>query len=381
MPALHVIRQTNQNAQMRAQTRMKGYSEDIHKAAHAADQVRQESTVGEDELALLEGHNTEFVSFTARQTSQQYLAMILLVAVYVIDTLLFGGVATLLAKSAFPGNPVMLYVVKIGVPMVFVGIEVYLSWLIYETRRKAAENTARRHAVNPWLFVGVIFALVMPVLVISSLTDTFRIFTAGDSLAKLLTARLIALTLAAFIVHSVVIFSGRFAVEAKAYFLYRSRHRRLRSLIQDRNRSFDLHCQSLVNSFNGYALDRETHFRQFPQVKISQLNLDSVTRELIRECMTGVATAADESELPLENLRDQGDPHSNGSGAVYPSEVDEAGPAVANSAMRSNTIPFPPRAQSPTPAVEDRDESLQAENEHLRQILTQRIRNADDEVQ
>lgn len=367
MPANYIQGQQNQNLRQRVQFNLKSYWEALHRDSHAADAVRQDSQKANEDLHRVELENSKYVTLSSTKKFRYYVAMVVLLAVYVIDTLLFGGVATMLAKSAFPNNDVMNYVVKIVTPLAFLTVEIYLALLIFEEKRPGVQQASGKKRINPWIIVGVIFALVMPALIISSHPDTVRLVNSSESLATLLSARLVGLTLVAFTVHAVVIFSGGYATEAKAFFLYRGEHKRLTNTIQKLNRAFEQYWQSVLGNYNAYSLELEAYNQQFPQTQISPLNFDGITRDFIRECISG----GSEPEQ-IESV-DRPQPAADPDGSV-----NAGNPHIYDEALDDEDTVVTPRSNNQNSSTEDN--SADAENEYLRRILNKNMKDADDEV-
>ncbi|HSK73471.1 MAG TPA: hypothetical protein VK892_17365 [Pyrinomonadaceae bacterium] len=367
MPATYIQNQGNPAFRQRVQFNLSSFSESLHRDAHRADNARDESKKVSSDLSLLEGENRQFVTSSSSKITRYYVTAVIILAVYIIDTLLFGGVATLLAKSAFPDNDAMHYLVKFITPLAFLAIEIYLALLIYEKSQKRAQIGQNNSRMNLWIILGIIFALVMPALVISSHPDTVRLINSSESLAALLTTRLIGLTIVAFTVHAIVIFSGGHATEAKAFLLYRSKHKKLENQIQNLNRDFEQCYQSVINNYNAYSLELETYNQQFPNMRISPLNFDTVTRNFIRECLTG-ETGSDAAANTNQN-------QNRADSDVQPNAADPNLNYANNHADNGFELNQPNQNGN-----QSESDSADGENEYLRSVLTRNIKDADDEV-
>ncbi|MBX3291554.1 MAG: hypothetical protein KF881_01540 [Acidobacteria bacterium] len=372
MPATLLQRHNELSLRERVVSNLKRLSEALHRQAHEARIIRQESEKDGNDLTNLETNSPEFAAATPSEITGYYVVALAIVAIYILDILLFGGVANSLANIAFPGNESMLIVAKMAVPFVIITLEFFLAFLIYsrsQENTRALANGAKR--LNPYWIFGAILTLVMPALAIASHPDTVRLIHSGDSLGTLLLFKLVGLGLLAFAAHALVIFSGERGTKTKAFFYYRIMHRRLQNRLNDHNLNFDRLCLSVVGNWNAYSTEIESYNQRNPDTTIAPLNFDPTTRNFIEECVTGAPASEVEGDGDLSAPHYENGMNGNVQGQ----------PATGDSGHAPFVYSAEGQSQNGSNNGRNSDHEVEnRENEFLRSVLTRRIRDAEDEV-
>ncbi|HKO55717.1 MAG TPA: hypothetical protein VJ276_07545 [Thermoanaerobaculia bacterium] len=145
---------------------------------------------------------------------EYYLFLVGLVAIYVIDLLLFGVAAEYLAAAVGGARGSAAHLARYVVLAVFLAIELALGIRIERARRESRHFFGSALARKCWTALGLVVALMMP-LAAAGMARAAR--EAGDSLSFYLIAFLGILS---FTCHVLVLFGGRFTMEAKAHVVY-----------------------------------------------------------------------------------------------------------------------------------------------------------------
>lgn len=386
MPAAYINNRQQQEGRREVEESLRSDVVIMHRDAHRADSSRSVSNKIYQELRQIENRHRKFMDATTGTRARCYLFVVVIVAVYFLDVMLFGGAANLLAKKSFPNNLIMYYAFKFAIPAVILAIELWLAILIYGKFTEEDEPLQRKTKINLWFLAGVVFALVMPLFIVASDPDILRYLNGGSNLETVLQFRLLGLFILAFIAHTLTIFTGKYSYEAKSLLLFRYDHRKLIRRVTDSDEDFETFAQSTVNHFNSYYAERQTFNGRYPQNQVPVAEFDVVARELINERF---GREVIQTPIPANNANNRqefsNNQHStNGTnGSSSNGHQPSAVPPAEETSSDNGSSYSPQSAQNPAETPES-DESVNTEteneNEYLRQTLSRRVRDADDEL-
>jgi hypothetical protein len=195
--------------------------------AHQALQSRSERDELQRDLTQLETSNPLLAENNPARTTTSGLFALFVLAAYAID---FALAAPLLQEVT--EDAVLCLILKVAMPAMLVIAEIAVS-----IRRFLAQ--VERKSARLLTFVGVLFAVVMPGLVLSTQLAAWiaeeRSSPATDVMMLSRTASLTALSLG---VHVFLLFSGRQLYEAKVYLFAGRRRNSLRNRIRNLDRAY-----------------------------------------------------------------------------------------------------------------------------------------------
>jgi magnesium-transporting ATPase (P-type) len=235
---------------------------------------RQEATTN---LDVLRQNHPHYAQREFGRVAGYLFIVFMAVAVYFIDVLLFSPVAEYISRLAFADSSFLLNATRFLVPLMIIAIEIGLSILIFRAREENRElGEARRF--NMWLFVGIIFAITVPVLVIATTMATAEMLDDKNSFGLFL---LIGMTLLALIPHAAVIFGGRLAHEGKAYLLYRWDERKYLRQMRIFDRHLPIQQRNVRDTFSRYYQRLNRVNNHYPNAHITPGPFTNPTRSLV----------------------------------------------------------------------------------------------------
>lgn len=187
------------------------------------------------------------------------LSVVLLgiIGAYALDLLLFSSLVSYLLQmvgvdpaSAFADGA------RLAVPAVIVGVEVVIATLLYSAKQKAYNRF--RGAALGWTILAVAMAVGMSTLTAATFVANQGAESPFDlTLADLML--IIPITVFSAIPHSIVLFSGRYGPEGKAYLFLLWRRFRVRWL----NRHFDKRGAKVLRAYHEFERAYHEHFQTY----------------------------------------------------------------------------------------------------------------------
>lgn len=366
MPLRDIQLQENDNLRQSVLLNLNSYSESLVSNSSSARTFVQNRNSASKDLNSLERNNVKFVNLPATKVTGYYSTIAAFVAIYGLDVLLFGGVATKFAQKAFPDNEIMLYVIKFVSPLLILFLEFLLALKISQPKEQSTKIGTQKRRFSLWTFLGLVFALVMPLFIVSSDPDTVNVLNSDDSLATLLSVRLCGLLIVAFLAHGIVIFSGSFSSDTKAFLFFRYQRRKLANLITSLDEIIENYRQLVINAYNSYTLELATYNQQFPNNQIPRFEFDHITQQFIEEAFTGNTNTTLGSNENSAQTTPENTPEFT--------EPDTA--TVFDNSINNNVSANETNANN----AQDDANQVDGENEYLRSVLTRNIKDSEDEV-
>ena len=222
----------------------------LQNSAHRAGTISSDR--GEAQMALqqLETAHPEWHQDNSRELAGYLLLLLGVTAVYFIDVLLFGPTAEILSEKAFYEVPWMTWVARFTVPAAILLVEISIALQIFFARRNTETYHSPKWVYVAWIMVGILFALVMPSLVVgtSLVLESF----ASEPEQAGLRWQLIGMVTLALVAHIIIIFGGRLAHESKAFFAFKAKHRSLRRKIGHHNNDYDREARNFREEFDSF---------------------------------------------------------------------------------------------------------------------------------
>lgn len=373
-------------AQRRRRRQLDQCLPETHRAAHRADQWRsthQETTTRREQL---EDAHPELIDLNGRQVVGYLLLVLMLGALYLVDLLVFSPTAEYLARTFLSGHPWLQTVARFLIPLCILLIELGLASKLYFAREEAARAGSRGASYWFWFLLALLFALVMPTLVIATQMAA-HVETVSERMEIIYGWQMVALVILTFVTHLLVIFGGRPSHDAKTYLLYRHRHRSLSRAIRQQDAGFEREAQNATLSFSTYLRTLNAYNDATPQARVTPGPFDAVTRHLINERYGYEVIQSPSVNNPgngAAGVNPNGGAPASPTGASARQPNPSPSPRPAQTGSPSSTTPTPPAGASmPTASAQAADDAQgdAAMEEYYRTVLTQQVRNQDSEVQ
>lgn len=279
----------------------------LHDSASRAEALRRDREEAQSGLKQLGDDHPDWVQDNSRQSTGYFFLVAGVTAVYFLDIMLFGPTAEMLSEKAFYGSPVMAWVARLLVPAAILLAEISIALQIFFARRHSETYYTSNKACQGWIFIGILFALVMPSFVVG--TNLVQASFESQSMQTGLRWQLFGLVILAIVMHVPIIFGGRLAHEAKAFFTFKAKHRSLQRRVQQYNKEYGTEAQSFRSDFDSFY-DLLNRHRQTFQDNYDPGPFDSRTRRFSREIygydVIQPAFGAGASQAPQNSSFDQG---------------------------------------------------------------------------
>lgn len=255
---------------------MRSWKERCERAASAGHAVSEKLNELQRKLEELKAAYPEWTEHNARAMAGFLFIVVLPIATYFLDVLICGPTAEVLAERAFYGVASMVWVNRMMIPMAIVLLEIAISLKIYFAIRDAEIYHVVHKSLYLWYTVGILFALVMPSLVVSTILvqQSFESSSVQNALLWQLFG-LVALTLA---MHIMIIFGGHLAHEAKSFFTFKAKRASYVRGIKRSNRKHGRHARSFSASFDVFRT-LLNEYRQEHQDNYCPGPFDAITRK------------------------------------------------------------------------------------------------------
>jgi hypothetical protein len=224
----------------------------IASCAHAVANLVEDSRKTSTERERYESLHPELASPSATRSSGAFVFAAWLLAVYVIDLVLFRAAASDFARRAFGDAPYLLEPAIALIPLALIGLESYVAFAAYEAWSRRGQPGAIPDVIK-WTLTGLLLASVTPALVWSThLATTYGTEDAG--LERIAAVSGLALVALAAVAHFSVLLSGRLASDARthiAYALHQRKSRRQERRFEARYRRQALGLSHAVREYRG----------------------------------------------------------------------------------------------------------------------------------
>jgi hypothetical protein len=345
--------------QRRRRRQIEGCLRQSHDAAHRAVSWRGQRDVATASRVALEESHPEFADMNARRTTGYMFLIAMLLAVCVLDMLIFGPSAEYLARVFLGGHPRLIFASRFLIPAAFLLVELGIASKLYFASRGTDATNARRAVYWTWFGIALLFSLVTPALVIATQMAAYP----GDEserLAMIFRWQMMALVIIAFVTHLLVIFGGHAGHEAKTYVTYRLRHRRSSGQAVSADAAFEQEAQQATNAFGTYLRTLNEHNAANPQSPVAPGPFDTVARELINE------------RYGYEIIQS---PNAAVAGTAPAPDVNGG---TAPAAVAPGPTPPPQGAPAPPPPADEMGDD--AMSEYYRTLLARQVREQEGEV-
>jgi hypothetical protein len=342
--------QQENSEQRRVQRQLDQHLREVHTHARRANNAQREAQEANRKREKLENENPDFVGLDTLQAVSYLILNVGFLAVCLLDIFLFSPAAAYIADRAFPESPLMKALMPLVVPCLILLVDMIIAIQMFFSRVKAEEeNTWWRYWA--WAAVATIFTFVMPALVVAT-----RLAAQPDNptprLEMILGWQQFALTVIVVGAHAVVLFGGRPAHLAKGYALFRCQRSHWDHQARQANTLFEHEAQAAVNAFSAYLRLLNDYNERHPNAHIAPGPFDRITRDLIND------------RFGYEVIRGPNDEDQGNNGRVAPPPP----PPLPSHAPSHRNSPPPP------------DDGEDTDNEYLRSVLSERTRDAEDEV-
>jgi hypothetical protein len=272
----------------------------VSNSAHQALRFQQERNELQRDLTQLEKSNPIPTDDNQARATTSGLFAFFVLAAYVID---FALAAPLLQEMT--EDAVLRLILKVAMPAMLVIAEIAVS-----IRRFLAQDEQK--SAGLLTFIGVLFAMVMPGLVLST---QLAIWIAEEQSSPatnvMIISKIASLTALSLGVHVFLLFSGRQLYEAKVYLFVGRRRNSLRNRIRRLDRAY-------TEAIDGTAADFLDYDRVRKAGNIGVESFDERTMEILNNAFRQNSGAAGQ--------RENNEPNDKGGGAGAASPPPDPGP-------------------------------------------------------
>ena len=262
--------------QLQLRRRMDRNRQALYVSAGHADKAQSRIKEKEQELQRLTDANRETTEADFQQATTHTILAVSLLAVYVIDFLMFGPVAEFFADRNFAGWPVFIVAARILLPAAILILELCFSTQSYLAQEAKLDGWQSASVYWFWTIVAAVFAIVMPAAVIATFLVTDAPFSPWVSGSLLI--MLAALSLGG---HLAVLFGRQQVLEALSFIAFRRRKSRLeRQLRQFRDQLRRL-SPMIAEPFREYEADLQNYNARYPDSIIHPKPFDALTYNVL----------------------------------------------------------------------------------------------------
>ena len=258
--------------QLQAQRRMKRQLDALYARAADADRTQSWIKEKEQELHQLTAANPEAAGADYQQVITYRILVVGILAVYVIDFLMFGPVAEYFADRNFAGWPVFMVAARILLPAAILILELCFSTQSYLAREAKLGGWEGASVYWFWTIVAAVFAIVMPAAVIATFLVTdepFSLWVSGSLLVMLA-----ALSLGG---HLAVLFGRQQVLEALSFTAFRRKKSKLERQLRRLRDQLRLLSPMIAEPFREYATDLHDYNARYPNSVIQPKPFDALT--------------------------------------------------------------------------------------------------------
>lgn len=275
---------------------------DTRTRARRAAEARRVGQQFEQQKAQLVAANPNLANVDVHRRTLYNWLLFCMLAVYVIDVVLFAAVAEYFAKQSFAGSPFLAGMTRFLIPAAIVVIEMVLSMQRDAAYRESLEGFASRGRFWAWTAASIFCSLVMPAAVIAIfLSAEGSDFTPWISIPLLITLAGLSL-----VCHVLMLFGGRLAMEGKSYLTFRMQQSSLQNRIRQHSRTYATHSQASADRFAAYLQDLNAYNATFTNARIEAGPFDKDTREVVNDVYgyevirTPAAGTAPQTQVPQQ---------------------------------------------------------------------------------
>lgn len=251
----------------------------VHNHAHLAARCQTMLEAAKRKLALLREINLELMLADAKRRAAYVIVLIAGFAVYAIDFILLSAVAEYFARRVY-SDPLMVWLARMIIPAAILIIELMIASQRAFSHDWASENFDSKPS-KVWIVFSLLLLCFLPSMLVAThiVTMPARATQTLETVNILLVVGLVAL---AVVMHGVVLYGGRLAIEAKAYLYLKIRQRKLDRQIK---RLDDKSHQETMAATRAYIIHERLVLEYrclFPDAHISTGPFDQTTRQLLQ---------------------------------------------------------------------------------------------------
>jgi hypothetical protein len=247
-----------------------------HGARHAEESGRGSSQALRDH----EETHPDFVRLHFRSVAVFLFLLVVLVAVWWVDFLLFSSTAEYFAGRVFHSWLWLVPIVCFFSPAILLLIEIGIGLQRDLARDEGGFGSNVR--VLGWTAIGVLLAFVVPLAAVAATLAAQPSVSDSDATAAL-RMQTAALAILAFAGHLLVLFGGRYAHESKAFAAFKLSQLSLRAKVRLCERRARVMAEAAISAFKDYYHQREIHNAEFPEAPVEAGPFDALTRDFINE--------------------------------------------------------------------------------------------------
>jgi len=267
--------------QIDSRRRVQGLLHRNRTVAHRTASYRDARNSRQEAKRVLEAQHPDFVAANAGKRTADYIIAFSIVAVALIDMLLFGALAEFLVRLGFNGNEAMILAAKIVLPFLVVWLELKVATQLAMEQEKHIEGMGKTRQYWLYLFFAIVIVSIMTAI---SLTTTLAIRNGAPAGARLsFDVMAFGLAALAFAAHGLVLFGGQSANQAMAHVVFNVQRRHIANGINRYARRYQQEADQLSIIMTNYMNSFTDHNARYLDAPVTPGPFDRVTREIVNE--------------------------------------------------------------------------------------------------
>lgn len=343
--------------------RLNQYLAETITRAHRALQLQLDQREATAWLRHLRVLNRDFANASAVRLISYWLWFLTTPAAYALDCLLFAPNARHLAQGAFPGWPIVIFVMSFIIPLVLLLLENVISHRLTDARLHAGSEIS-----SFFIWAAAIAAtIVMPALIAVTQLAA-QAASLSPRLLLMHRFQMLAMVLIALLSHGLVVFSGQKGQQAKAFVFFKLQEfiRRWRS--RNLERVYRVERRAMADSYTSYRQGLDAHNAEHPDAPIEHGQVDRTTAEQVNDWF-GYRV------IILDGQR--GGDQAQGFN-LQPDDIEPHPPAEANRV--ANQPPSTPQGAHATATAQTPTGQDEAVEDYYQSLLSYRRSEEDSEV-
>lgn len=247
--------------------------------AHHAAKLMRATNEAISTLRLLLQVNFELALSDAKRVAGYVLIWLGVAAAFFLDYVVIGVVGEYFAHLV-AYTPGMVTLARIVIPASILTIEMLIATQRSFAYEEALEyGHSRSHRV--WVFLGLTLLCASAALVVATHLASLPA-RLTPALEGILRYQLIGLVALCVVVHALVLFGGRMAMEAKGYLWFKVRELRLNRKAGRLHDNFDAAATAATNGYIEHVRLVREHNMQFLEAQLRPGPFDKLTRQLLQ---------------------------------------------------------------------------------------------------